>query len=64
VLRKVRFQYLNGLAQECSRLIQSFVQKVKGGARQGLQFKRVQKEDPMKELLRTTAPEIYKRFYE
>jgi len=40
------------------------VQKVKGGARQGLQFKRVQKEDPMKELLRTTAPEIYKRFYE
>lgn len=58
------FKYLNNLAQECSRLIQSFAQKVKGGARQGLQFKRVQKEDPMKELLRTTAPEMYKKFYD
>ena len=58
------FKYLNNLAQECSRLIQSFAQKVKGGARQGSQFKRIQKADPMKELLRTTAPEMYKRFYE
>ncbi|MBU2082364.1 four helix bundle protein [Patescibacteria group bacterium] len=57
------FKYLNNLAQECSRLIQSFTQKVKGGARQGSQFKRVQKEDPIKELLKTSAPEIYKRFY-
>jgi len=57
------FKYLNNLAQECSRLVQSFAQKVKDGSRQGLQFKRIQKEDPMKELLRTTAPEIYERFY-
>ena len=52
------------LTDECSRLIQSFVQKVKGGSHQGLQFKRVQKEDPMKEIIRTAAPEVYKRFYE
>ena len=58
------FKYLNNLAQECSRLIQSFAQKVKDGARQGSQFKRIQKADPMKELLRTTSPEMYKRFYE
>jgi four helix bundle protein len=57
------FKYLNNLVQECSRLIQSFAQKVKGGSKQGSQFKRVQKEDPMKELLKTTAPEMYERFY-
>ncbi|MFH1392924.1 MAG: four helix bundle protein [Patescibacteria group bacterium] len=55
--------YLNIETLECSRLVQSFAQKVKGGARQGSQFKRTQKEDPMKEILRTTAPEIYKKFY-
>jgi len=57
------FKYLNNLVQECSRLVQSFAQKVKGGARHGSQFKRTQKEDPMKELLRTTTPEMYERFY-
>lgn len=51
------------LSDECSRLIQSFVQKVKGGAHQGLQFKRVIKEDPMRELLRKEDPEMYKRLY-
>ncbi len=29
------FKYLNNLVQECSRLIQSFAYKVKGGSRQG-----------------------------
>ncbi len=51
------------LSDECSRLIQSFSQKVKGGAHQGLQFKRVIKEDPMKEILRKSAPDIYNKFY-
>ena len=39
------FKYLKSLAEECSRLIQSFVQKVKGGSRGGLQFKHVKKPD-------------------
>ena len=47
----------------CSRLIQSFVYKIKGGAHEGLQYKRVQREDPMKEILKKHAPDIYKRFY-
>ncbi|OIO47549.1 MAG: hypothetical protein AUJ32_02570 [Parcubacteria group bacterium CG1_02_40_82] len=51
------------LCDECSRLIQSFAYKVKGGSRQGIQFKRVEREDPMKEILKTTAPEIYEKFY-
>ena len=58
------FKYLNNLASECSRLIQSFAEKVKKGAPAGTQFKRLEKDDPMKEILRTKAPEIYKRFYE
>jgi four helix bundle protein len=63
-INKIELEKGQKLCDECSRLIQSFAQKVKGSARPGLQFKRVQKEDPMKELLRTTAPEMYKRFYE
>lgn len=52
------------LCDECSRLIQSFSEKVKGGSWRGLQFKGAQKEDPMKEILRQSSPEAYKRFYE
>lgn len=51
------------LTDECSRLIQSFASKVKQGASRGLQFKQVEKEDPMKELTRQYAPEVYERFY-
>jgi len=40
-----KFQYGLKLTDECSRLIQSFTMKVKGGARRGLQFKRVKKPD-------------------
>ncbi len=36
-----KFQYGLKLTDECSRLIQSFVQKVKAGSRRGLQFKHV-----------------------
>lgn len=58
------FKYLNNLAQECSRLIQSFSEKVKKGASAGTQFKKLEKDDPMKEILRVNAPDVYKRFYE
>jgi four helix bundle protein len=33
------FKYLNGLAEECSRLIYSFTQRTKQGAESGLQYK-------------------------
>lgn len=58
-----RFKYLNGLASECSRLIQSFAEKVKKGASPGTQFKKLEKDDPMREILRHQAPDVYKRFY-
>ncbi len=57
------FKHLNGLASECSRLIQSFAEKVKKGANAGTQFKKLEKDDPMKEILRSQAPDVYKRFY-
>jgi four helix bundle protein len=57
------FKYLNNLASECSRLIQSFAQKVKGGSRRGLQFKHIKKIDPTKDIIKQYAPEVYKRFY-
>jgi four helix bundle protein len=54
-----------GLCDECSRLIQSFVYKVKGGSQEGIQFKRVQvkKDDELKSFLRGTSPDIYKKLY-
>lgn len=58
------FKYLNNLAQECSRLIQSFSEKVKKGASAGTQFKKLERDDPMREILRHQAPDVYKRFYE
>ena len=57
------FKYLNNLASECSRLIQSFSEKVKKGASAGTQFKKLEKDDPMKEILRNQAPDVYKRFF-
>lgn len=57
------FKYLNGLAQECSRLLQSFAEKVKQGSRRGTQFKHLAKPDPIKELIRKESPEVYKRMY-
>jgi four helix bundle protein len=57
------FKYLNNLASECSRLIQSFAYKIKGGSRRGLQFKHIKKPDAGKEILKQYAPEVYKRFY-
>lgn len=34
------FKHLNGLAEECSRLIASFIKKLKAGGMSGMQFKR------------------------
>jgi len=56
------FKYLNGLAQDCSRLVQSFSEKVKTSMRGGTQFKPGEKIDPIKEMTKQLAPEVYKKF--
>lgn len=60
------FKYLNELVIECSRLLQSFIEKVKGGSQQGTQFKRAEKvEDTfLDDILKKGDPELYKKFYE
>ena len=56
------FKYLNGLAIECSRLIQSFSEKVKGSAVRGMQFKAPpQKKDEFQEFIRSLVPEAYRQ---
>lgn len=61
------FKYLKTLAEDCSRLIQSFAEKLKGGARRGIQFKHVPRKDPAKEwakqLLKEKDPTMYNRLY-
>ena len=57
------FKYLNGLASECSRLIQSFVEKVKLGGREGSQFKKEIPVDPVEEILKQHNPEAWQRMY-
>ncbi|MBI4094628.1 MAG: four helix bundle protein [Candidatus Liptonbacteria bacterium] len=57
------FKSLHGLAVECSRLLQSFIERVKGGSRRGLQFKHIPPPDSDKEILRHYAPEAYRRKY-
>lgn len=39
------FKYLNALAVECSRLVASFIPKLKTGGRAGLQYKHEEKKD-------------------
>ena len=58
-----KFKYLSGLAVECSRLIHSFIQKIKGGSRRGLQYKHVKKNDPARDIIKQYAPGVYERFY-
>ncbi len=57
------FKDLNNLAIECSRLLQSFSERVKGGARRGSQFKHIEKSDSVKDLIREQTPEVYGRIY-
>src|SRR3989338_9693053 len=57
------FKDLNGLAQECSRLVQSFAEKIKTGSRTGTQFKAVVKPDEAKELFKEINPELHKKLF-
>ena len=45
------FKYLTGLAEECSRLIASFITALKSSKFQGLQFKRGARKDDFQEWL-------------
>ena len=57
--------FRNGLklTDECSRLIQSFTEKLKGGGQRGLQFKRIPAPDKLEEFMKEHSPEFYKKFY-
>src|SRR3989338_7141234 len=57
------FKSLNMLAVECSRLIQSFAEKVKGGSARGTQYKKLPKTDPMEEITKQHSPELYEKLY-
>lgn len=57
------FKYLNGLATDCSRLIQSFGERVKVGARRGTQFKHAPVVDSYKESLKKDYPHIYNKLH-
>lgn len=57
------FKCLNGLAVECSRLIQSFSEKVKGSEVRGMQHKRVEKVDPLEDIIRERNPELWNMYY-
>ena len=59
-----KFKHLNGLVLDCSRLIYSFIERVKGGARDGLQYKKALYVDKDKEFLREKYPDVYKKMYE
>lgn len=53
------FQYLTGLAVDCSRLLQSFSEKVKLSGRTGMQYKAAAKPDILKEIL---PPDLYEKY--
>ena len=56
------FKHLNGLAVECSRLIQSFSEKLKGSVVRGMQFKAPpKKKDEFMEFIRSQVPEEYRQ---
>ena len=66
------FQYGIQLCDECSRLIQSFIYKVKSGSKDGLQFKKEKSKQQLEnekfddELLNTLkdgSPEIYEKYF-
>ena len=57
------FKNLSGLAVECSKLVQSFSEKIKIGARAGAQFKVVEKPDESHEIFKQINPEKYKEYF-
>ena len=52
-----KFKYLKGLAEECSRLVASFIEKLKSGGMSGLQHKagKDKKEEWFREEIRKTG---------
>ena len=46
------FEYLNSLATECSKLIASFIQKLREKGMSGLQRKVIKKADPLEDILK------------
>ena len=57
------FKYLNTLAVECSKLIHSFSEKVKGSDLQGMQYKHVEKADPLEDIVRERDPALWQKWY-
>ena len=66
------FKFLNSLVLDCSRLISSFIKALKASTLKGLQYKREKTkaqiesqefDDFLKENLRQSSPEIYKKLY-
>jgi four helix bundle protein len=58
------FKHLKGLAEECSKLLQSFSQKVKSGSRPGTQLKYIPPKDRTSEFLkRHVSPETFEKLY-
>lgn len=56
------FKYLKGLATECSKLVKSFADKVKGGSR-GLQHKHIPKKQDDEWIKSLLSPEMRKIHY-
>lgn len=57
-METLKYFIFDGLAVECSRLLQSFTEKVKSGARAGTQYKTPEKQDWLKEIIPTN---VYKQ---
>jgi len=57
------FKDLKGLAEECSKLISSFIKGLKKSQFDGLQRKKEKRIDPVEELIKESSPELYKRLY-
>lgn len=58
------FKYLNSLAVECSKLLKSFIDKVKTGAQTGLQYKKEKRKgmSDVNRIMLENSPEL-KEFY-
>ncbi|MEK7658220.1 MAG: four helix bundle protein [Patescibacteria group bacterium] len=57
------FRNIYMLSDECCRLIQSFINKVKGGSKSGLQHKIIKKSDPAVEMIKEKHPDLYEKYF-
>ncbi len=57
------FRNVYMLNDECCRLIQSFINRVKEGSRSGLQYKIIKKSDPAIELIKEKYPDLYEEYF-